>query len=90
MRRPQGYASVVDPGAQGQVKECDTFTCAHCQRVVFVPPRTAPSDLGGWCSCCAAPICPRCAGGTCTPFMKKLDEYERRNRFAQEVGLVLV
>jgi len=79
MRRPTGYAMLVDPWAR--VQECDTFTCAHCQRIVFVKPGASASDCGGWCGQCAKPICGPCAGkGECTPFLKKLEQYERGRR----------
>lgn len=70
--------------------ERDTFTCSHCQRVVLVTPRCDPADLGGFCRMCMKHLCGPCADeGNCTPFEKKLERYERANRFHQAVGTVL-
>ena len=89
MRNPHGYALWVDPDLPRDF-ERDTFTCAHCNAVNQVTPFTTPAALGGWCSCCCAPICPKCSDRfECTPFEKKLEAYERANRFAQQAGLVL-
>ncbi len=72
MRRPGGYAHWYH--GDGPDKERDTFTCPHCNGVVFVEPFAAPTDSGGWCGCCAKPICGRCADrGDCVPFEKMLD-----------------
>ena len=79
MLRPQGYAVVSYD--DGRVVERDTFTCAHCQRVVFVKPRQDPATLGGWCGCCSTLICSTCeADGRCTPFEKRLEEIEEKGR----------
>lgn len=88
MRNPQGYAYTADPD-RGLV-ERDTFTCNHCQFVVFVRPASDPTDMGGFCRMCMKHICAKCADeGVCLPFEKKLDQYERANRFHQAVGTVL-
>jgi hypothetical protein len=80
MRRPQGYAVTTMPGEK-PVEE-DTFTCSHCQFLVFVKPFADPATFGGFCRMCMKHICPKCtAEGTCTPFEKKLDMYERRDNF---------
>jgi hypothetical protein len=79
MRRPGGYAIVTEPGAADV--ERDTFTCAHCNCVVFVAPRQDPSTMGGFCRMCMAHLCGPCAdAGRCSPFEKKLDAMERRDR----------
>lgn len=84
MRRPQGYATIVDPD-RPQI-ERDTFTCAHCQRIVFVQPFAAASDAGGWCGSCAQPVCGPCADlGTCTPFERQLELSEQRDRLRRAV-----
>lgn len=72
MRNPQGYAVWVDPIAP--IIERDTYTCVHCNAVVFVAPRQPPE---GHCRPCNASICGACAdAGVCTPFMKKIEEQE--------------
>lgn len=83
MRNAGGYAIITD--ASGGVKECDTFTCSHCNSVVHVPVKASPDDLGGFCRMCAKMICPRCVQtGLCDPFEKKLkrmeDKYHWRRR----------
>jgi hypothetical protein len=78
MRRPGGYALWVDPDAP--TKERDTFTCAHCNGVVVVHPRPKPPP-GGFCRMCMKSICDGCCDvGSCTPFERKLDAMERRDR----------
>lgn len=79
--RPQGYAVIIDP-AEG-IKECDTFTCAHCHRIVHVKPATDPAANGGRCLTCEdgmsrGLICSECVGQPCTPFFKRLDAEEKR------------
>lgn len=84
MRRARGYAVIVDPNAP--LRECDTFTCCHCQRVVFIRPFSDASDAGGFCRLCFKHICGPCADtGTCTPFEKRLEEMEGRRQFLTSV-----
>ena len=86
MRRPQGYATITDPDRP--LLELDTYGCAHCNRIVFVKPYAAPSESGGWCGCCAKPICGPCADrGVCTPFEQQLEQSERRDRLRRAVGV---
>lgn len=75
MRRPGGYAVITDPS--GGVQEMDTFTCAHCNRIVHVPVKANPDDIGGMCRMCMKMICPSCVdAGVCDPFEKKLKRME--------------
>lgn len=74
MRNPGGCATWTGE----QVVECDTFTCAHCNTVVFVPPRAAPAESGGFCRLCMKLICGPCSDHGCTPFEKKLEAMEAR------------
>lgn len=87
--RAQGYAILTDP--EKPALERDTYTCGHCNRVVFVPPRADPATLGGWCGGCARLICTACEAKkaqslTCEPFEKWLAEQEQRTRFRQALG----
>lgn len=85
MRNAGGYLLVTGP--DGKV-EHDTFTCAHCQRVVLVKVKAPASDCGGWCGRCAKCICPSCAAKPgCTPFEKKLERIEARARLLAAVGV---
>lgn len=77
MRNAGGYAVWV--GGDLPTLERDTFTCKHCNTVVFVKPKMAASDMGGYCALCAAPICGPCTGQSCTPFEKKIDELEKKD-----------
>lgn len=86
MRRAGGYAVIVSP--DGPPVERDTFTCNHCQHVVFVKPKADPSDLGGFCRRCMKLICPGCnkAGG-CTPFEEQLRRMEASDISRRSMGL---
>lgn len=87
MRNPGGYAFVTEAGRV--VKERDTFTCAHCNRCVFVQPGTPASDCGGFCRQCMKLLCGGCADkGVCTPFEKELEKEEARFRFLKSAGLL--
>lgn len=84
MRNAQGYAITAEPG-KGDVEE-DTFTCSHCNTVVFVKPRQDPSEMGGFCRLCYKHVCGPCADvGTCDPFEKKMEAMERRDRLMKVV-----
>lgn len=85
MRKPQGYALAVDPSGKTSL-ECDTFTCNHCNSVVFVQAKAAPETLGGFCTLCMKNICPKCTGKTCVPFEKKLEAMEARSRLLRAMG----
>lgn len=81
----QGYAvwTSLDGPA---VKECDTFTCCHCNRIVMVKMRAAAEDLGGFCRMCMKMCCPSCADKGCTPFEKRMEKYEARQRLLAAVN----
>jgi hypothetical protein len=91
MRNPQGYAVWTDPNL-GVAKERDTFTCSHCNNIVFVKPQASATDMGGWCGMCAKAICKFCVTnsereqGKCLPFEKKMEAMERRDRLLRAVG----
>jgi hypothetical protein len=79
MYRAGGAFVVSGPG---KTRECDTFTCCHCNRIVRVPVKVRPEDLGGFCTMCSKPVCPQChAKGSCTPFEKWLDKVEARRSY---------
>jgi hypothetical protein len=85
MRRPGGEVHVSDP--EGPDTRFDTFTCNHCNTVVFVKPMQDPSELGGFCRMCMRHICGPCtAHAGCIPFEKKLDAMERRERLRRSCG----
>lgn len=83
MRNPQGYLVGVGEG----VEEFDTFTCNHCNRIVTVPHKGNPSDLGGHCRLCDALVCNRCVGKGCTPWEKQMEKMEAREAALRSYGL---
>jgi hypothetical protein len=74
MLRGYGYNRVKLDGRT--VEEHDTFQCAHCNTTVFVK----PAEPSPWCACCDRQWCgqPQCR--ECTPFMKKIEAAEARDR----------
>ena len=85
MRRPGGQLIITDPNG---VTEHDTFTCFHCNKVVIVPARGDPANIGGMCFQCMHLVCPGCvAAGGCTPFEKWLDAMERRSDALRSYGV---
>src|ERR1043166_363694 len=73
MRNPGGYACIVEPDRPA--RECDTFTCAHCNRVTHVKARARPEDIGGLCKQCLGLIGATGVGQACGPFGKKLEAW---------------
>lgn len=100
MRNPGGYAVIESPDPQrvnfdrlrceeiprGRY-EVDTFTCNHCNRVIHVKSKASPDEFGSMCRGCMKMVCPKCADGPCTPFMKKLEMAFERNRRLKEYGV---
>ena len=92
MLKPHGYATIIgdlakkDPklveqGVRHTEAEIDTYLCEHCNCVVHVPARADPSTMGGFCRQCMGLICSRCVGKrTCTPWERKMEEAEARQR----------
>jgi hypothetical protein len=79
-----GYATFH--GEFGPVREADTYTCQHCQRVTILKPREFPH---GTCKACMGFICARCYGALtlgemCRPTARRLADYERKIRDALE------
>jgi hypothetical protein len=84
MRKPGGYASISGPDKP--IKECDTFTCCHCNTVVFVT--RSVDEMGGFCLLCMKNTCKACnAKGVCTPFEKKIEQAEQRDRLRRAAGV---
>lgn len=81
MRRVQGYAVTIDP-EQSRPFEEDTFSCSHCNCVVFLKPfqNDAPA-----CRACDAHICDACAAELartlkCVPIERRLEAMEARDK----------
>jgi len=83
MRRPGGYFFTCDETGSERVQ--DTFTCAHCNRIVAVKPLADPANMGGRCYVCDKLICPLCLGKGCDPLEKKLERIEARDRLYREM-----
>ena len=76
---PKGFNRTTD--GWGVEKKEDTFTCKHCNGVVFVEPFQDPAEAGGWCMACTSLICKHCVQyAECKPFEKQLDQHERMER----------
>jgi len=90
MRGTKGYLIITDPDPQrskGETarEEYDTFTCAHCNTVHKVKPMAKTFEAPGRCFQCDQLICQKCLGFGCTPFERKLEEMEARDRFRREL-----
>lgn len=99
MRNPGGYAVIVSPEPSkakfdrlrceeipAGTFEADTFTCVHCNRVIHVKPKVSMDEFGSMCRNCMKMVCPACADGPCVPFMKRLDEAEKRDIALRSYG----
>lgn len=83
MTQHLGYATLTMPE---RTIEADTFTCAHCQRIVHIDKKK--QNFGACLMCGHKFICLGCeALGKCTPFEKQLEQMERRDRFRRDAGL---
>lgn len=81
-----GYATLTSP--TGQVREADTFTCAHCNSIRHVMPKgrgfiaydpqtnARREHEYTRCGMCSELICEMCLGLGCMPFEKKLEAFE--------------
>lgn len=85
MFKPGGYGYSFD--VLGIKHEHDTFTCFHCNNVVKVKPGCNPDDIGGMCKGCMKMICPGCLDQGCTPFEKRLEAVEARDRALRSYGV---
>jgi len=88
MRRAGGYRIITEPGKADI--ENDTFTCAHNNELVVVPPGTASITVGSFCRACGQHICDKCTVEMertlkCVPFEKKLEVMERRDEFRRRL-----
>lgn len=86
MRNAGGY--LIGVRDDERKLEVDSFTCAHCNSVVWVRAKQRAEDLGGHCRMCNKPICPNCAGiGSCTPFERKLEAMEANDAALKSYGM---
>lgn len=88
MRRPGGYL-ICTSFNDGRVQEADTFSCAHCNRIVVVKPMSPPEDMGGRCGCCDKLICANCVErGVCDPLEEKLKRIEASHDARRSYGMI--
>lgn len=86
-RRAQGYYSSTSRDDGRTLSEGDSVTCKHCNGIVFLEGVQNPDDIGGFCRMCMANVCAKCnAKGACTPFEKKLEALEAKDRFRRSLG----
>lgn len=84
MPRADGYATLTGPDG---LRECDTHTCAHCQRIVHVAAGRKFEDIADFCRSCMKVICAQCANKRkCTPFLKTLERWEARECARRSYG----
>ena len=85
MRNAGGYACSFD--VLGVRHEADTFTCAHCNKIVIVKSGCNPDDLGGICYICTKMVCPICVdAGICDPLEEKLKRAEASHHARRSYG----
>lgn len=62
----------------GGIDTTPTFSCAHCNKVVFLTHHMTREERGGKCATCGRRICPACvAERQCDPLEAKLKRMER-------------
>lgn len=87
IRRASGHG-VEQSLITGNKKYEDFFKCFHCQYITIVQPKQDPSDLGGLCKICMKLICHQCVTESkCSPWEKKFERTEARQRFLKSAGL---
>jgi hypothetical protein len=83
----EGGAQEIELLDSGGKFTLQTFTCAHCNRVIVIPPKAKPDEMGGFCRMEMKPVCIPCEKkGECTPFERKLEEMEARGRLLAAIG----
>jgi len=100
MRNPGGYAVIISPDGSvvsfdkfrceevhAGTFEADTFSCVHCNRIIHVKAHASMDEFGSMCRNCMKMTCPTCADGPCVPFMKKLEEAEKRDIARRSYGI---
>lgn len=87
MLRPHGYSTWTDRESGKVIQESDNFKCGHCQRIVLIPSKCNPADLGGHCRVCERLVCPQChAKGACTPWEEEILRMEAKFEARRSYG----
>lgn len=79
--KKSGYLLVTSPE---KITEADTAQCVHCQKIWTL--KKGSGIERGWCMSCHGPTCGGKNCRECVPFMKKIEEAERKNKLFQELG----
>jgi hypothetical protein len=88
MRNAGGYGVATDQQTGKVLHEQDSFSCFHCNKVVFVEAKCDPADLGGLCFLCWKLVCPEChAKGNCDPLEEKLARQESAYHARRSYGI---
>lgn len=99
MLRAGGHAEIIggsgtyacfEPGKPFLVTsdhyEVDTWGCRHCNAQVHAPTRSKDTEYF-FCQKCMARICGSCADYPCSPWLKKLEIAEHRERVLRSYGI---
>lgn len=86
-RNSQGIGVLTQEGKI--VEEVDTFTCAHlpCQRIVDVPAKAKPEDMGSMCKICMKMVCKYCAIKECTLWRRGFNKMNARQKALRSYGV---
>lgn len=84
MFKAGGYAVLT---SENGVKEMDTFSCRHCNRVTHIKAFARPEDIGGRCGCCDGLICSSCVGEPCLVLEERLKRMEARDEARRSYGI---
>lgn len=86
LRQQGGVSTLIGPW--GTPTEQETFTCFHCNRIVFVTHKAAPEDVGGLCKHCMKLVCPDCVDqGVCAPWEEQMLRAEARQEALRSYGM---
>ena len=77
MRNEGGYAFQTDRETGAIIKECDTFTCAKCSRIVHVRPKCNPAELGGVDYRSGRLICKNCVTAETRLWEERVERLDR-------------
>lgn len=80
--KKSGYLLVTSPDG---TREADTAQCVHCQKIWVI--KKGSGIERGWCMNCCGPTCGDKNCCNCVPFIKKIEDIERKNKLFQELGI---
>jgi len=84
LRKAKSYIQILDPEAPGGLIEQDSFSCAHCNRIVIVEPGSGRER--GICQRCRKLVCGRKACmDRCDPIEAKIERMEQRQNLQRSL-----